>query len=172
MKEYPGTKFYMNLSAPIIGEDVRLIQVMLASEGLLKQTDVDGYFGVETERAVKAYQRKQGILVSGIVDKTTWDRLFKDTATIDDSSTPLVGDTGDSYIVGSNNKESFFNPSRKQSLRKNGSNIVITLGDNHRVKMIENVVFRSKAVVINASGEPIAETYDFIAKDLIESEEE
>jgi murein L,D-transpeptidase YcbB/YkuD len=35
----------------------------------------DGEFGPITEKAVKAYQIKKGITVTGIVDETTWKRL-------------------------------------------------------------------------------------------------
>jgi peptidoglycan hydrolase-like protein with peptidoglycan-binding domain len=35
----------------------------------------DGDFGPITEKAVKAYQTKKGIVVTGIVDIETWKRL-------------------------------------------------------------------------------------------------
>ena len=35
----------------------------------------DGDFGPITEKAVKAYQTKKGIVVTGIVDEETWKRL-------------------------------------------------------------------------------------------------
>lgn len=35
----------------------------------------DGDFGPITEKAVKAYQTKKGIVVTGVVDETTWKRL-------------------------------------------------------------------------------------------------
>jgi peptidoglycan hydrolase-like protein with peptidoglycan-binding domain len=35
----------------------------------------DGDFGPITEKAVKAYQTKKGLPVTGIADETTWKRL-------------------------------------------------------------------------------------------------
>jgi len=35
----------------------------------------DGDFGPLTEKAVKEYQTKKGIVVTGVVDETTWKRL-------------------------------------------------------------------------------------------------
>lgn len=171
MIQYPGSKFYLNLSSPMISDNVKLIQSKLVILNLLRRTDVDGYFGVDTEKAVKSFQKRIGLNSNGIVDKTTWDKLFENSIA-EDVATESNNNTSESSGVGSNNNSSFFNSSRKQSLRKNGNDIIIKFGNEHRIKTLKQVVYRSKSVIINAGGEPIAETYDFIAKDLIESEEE
>lgn len=172
MIEYPGSKFYLNLSSPMISDNIKLIQSKLVSLGYLRRTDVDGYFGVDTEKAVKSFQRGIGLNSNGIVDKSTWDKLFENSLAEDAATEPTNTETEVASDIGSNNNSSFFNSSRKQSLRKNGTDIIIKFGSEHRTKTLKQVVYRTKSVVINAGGEPIAETYDFIAKDLIESEEE
>jgi peptidoglycan hydrolase-like protein with peptidoglycan-binding domain len=37
----------------------------------------DGYFGSQTEQAVKNYQSKRGLPVTGVVDEATWIQLLK-----------------------------------------------------------------------------------------------
>ena len=58
------------------GEEVKAVQKSL---GL----NPDGYFGLETEQAVKEFQVKQGYTADGVVGPQTWDALVntsKDTA--------------------------------------------------------------------------------------------
>jgi murein DD-endopeptidase MepM/ murein hydrolase activator NlpD len=50
------------------GSAVKQIQTKLG-------VTADGDFGPITEKAVKAYQTKKGIVVTGIVDESTWKRL-------------------------------------------------------------------------------------------------
>ena len=48
--------------------------------------------------------------------------------------------------------------------------IKIVIGEQkQKQKTLKNVYFRSVGVVVDASGNPVAEQYEFIAKDLIES---
>jgi len=59
------------------GERVRLIQTLLIENGYnLRVYGADGKFGNETESAVKAYQRKNGLAVDGIVGINTWKALL------------------------------------------------------------------------------------------------
>lgn len=39
-------------------------------------TDLDGIFGPETERAVRAFQQENGLTVDGVVGRNTWNSLF------------------------------------------------------------------------------------------------
>ena len=50
------------------GSDVKKLQAAL-------KVTADGDFGPITEKAVKAYQTKKGIVVTGVVDESTWKRL-------------------------------------------------------------------------------------------------
>jgi pyruvate/2-oxoglutarate dehydrogenase complex dihydrolipoamide acyltransferase (E2) component len=62
---FPG-----NLELGSRGKNVRLIQRKLK----IKQ---DGDFGPLTEKAVNAFQKKNGLAQTGIVDKKVWDLLAK-----------------------------------------------------------------------------------------------
>lgn len=170
MINYPGTTYYLNLISPMHDNNVRLIQSRLCSLNYLNITYVDGYFGTDTDKAVRKYQTDNSLTATGKVDRITWNKLF-DINEVASSSVNTADEESNAFTYGSNNKNSFFRNDRKQVLRKNGTDIVIVLGDNHRKKTIKDVIYRSKSFVLNAGGEPIAETYEFIARDLIESEE-
>jgi murein DD-endopeptidase MepM/ murein hydrolase activator NlpD len=64
----PVTKAFVNLKNGSKGSDVKKLQTAL-------KVTADGDFGPITEKAVKAYQTKKGITVTGVVDETTWKRL-------------------------------------------------------------------------------------------------
>ncbi|MCZ8286320.1 MAG: peptidoglycan-binding domain-containing protein, partial [Bacteroidia bacterium] len=54
---------------------VRDIQNALAAKQVSPGA-ADGYFGPNTEKAVKAFQTSRGLEVSGIVDVATWNKLL------------------------------------------------------------------------------------------------
>jgi murein DD-endopeptidase MepM/ murein hydrolase activator NlpD len=62
------TKVFVNLKNGSKGSEVKKLQTAL-------KVTADGDFGPITEKAVKAYQTKKGITVTGVVDETTWKRL-------------------------------------------------------------------------------------------------
>lgn len=55
------------------GDDVRNIQTRLKNLGYMK--NVTGYFGSETESAVKAFQKRNGLSVDGTVGRQTMTKL-------------------------------------------------------------------------------------------------
>ena len=48
-----------------------LLRSVLPEQGISR----DGIFGAETEQAVRAFQQKKGLKVSGIADQETWEAL-------------------------------------------------------------------------------------------------
>jgi len=67
--EYPSR--IMRLTEPLqAGNDIGRLQLKLRSVGETL-TKADKIFGVDTDRAVRAYQSKQGMVVDGIVGKNT-----------------------------------------------------------------------------------------------------
>lgn len=59
------------------GDEVKRIQEKLKSEGFYRGP-IDGDFGGGTEAAVKAFQKKNGLTVDGIVGPITWNELFRE----------------------------------------------------------------------------------------------
>ena len=83
--KYPTITFY---NAPIdmtfptirkgdIGNAVKALQLALvAYEYNIGKYGADGEFGLDTENAVKRFQKNSGIEVDGIVGKDTWSKLM------------------------------------------------------------------------------------------------
>jgi hypothetical protein len=61
------------------GSEVRALEARLAQLGRMPQQWVDGSYGTETEKGVRAYQRHVGLPVTGTVDEGTWQALKEDT---------------------------------------------------------------------------------------------
>ncbi len=59
------------------GEQVKTLQRLLSSLGYdLGGFGADGIFGDATDRAVRAYQKDEGLAVDGLVGKDTWNHLL------------------------------------------------------------------------------------------------
>jgi lysozyme family protein len=72
----------------VIGDDVKSLQKALNALGF-NAGDVDGEFEDKTEKAVKAFQLKYGMLVDGEVGPLTWEKLGGTAGVITDND-PLV----------------------------------------------------------------------------------
>ena len=61
-------------------ESIRTVQRLLNALGYKgadgKTLSVDGSFGKNTDYAVRAFQQKRGVPVTGVMDKTTWEALI------------------------------------------------------------------------------------------------
>lgn len=62
-------------------DEVRIIQYYLAVIGAyyeaVSPVSITGYFGEETEKSVKSFQRVFGLPQTGIVDRQTWNDMFR-----------------------------------------------------------------------------------------------
>ena len=70
----------INPSSEVLRRGSRSSAVLFLQKLLLSYlypiTDLDGVFGPETERAVRAFQTENGIGVDGVVGRNTWQTLF------------------------------------------------------------------------------------------------
>lgn len=61
--------------------EVRIIQYYLAVIGAYYEAvipvDITGYFGEETEKSVKSFQRVFGLPQTGVVDRLTWNDMYR-----------------------------------------------------------------------------------------------
>ena len=57
------------------GDDVREVQWFLIDSGDLDDKSDTGYFGEKTEKAVKEWQRREGVVSTGDVNSTGWGKV-------------------------------------------------------------------------------------------------
>ena len=68
---WPPRKLQRGMSGP----DVEILQAALKARGY--QTEVDGAFGENTERAINQFKKDAGLGVPGVVGTKTWKALLK-----------------------------------------------------------------------------------------------
>ena len=73
--EYPGV-LRNGSSGTAVRELQFYLYLMSAYESSIPAVSIDGKFGADTERAVRAYQRFAGLTVDGVVGRTTWNSLY------------------------------------------------------------------------------------------------
>ncbi len=56
------------------GPAVRFLQTLLRRKGIYRG-EIDGIFGSRTQQAVREFQRRQGLMVTGVVNVATWEAL-------------------------------------------------------------------------------------------------
>lgn len=93
------TRRTLQLRSPMMqGADVREAQSLLNSLSF-STGGVDGKFGPNTQKAVKAFQQSRGLQIDGVVGSTTWDALINRKPAISggSASKPILrkGSTGD-----------------------------------------------------------------------------
>jgi len=76
---YDSSGCYATVRRGISGGDVRTLQIMLNGLGYVgangRSLLVDGFFGPQTEFAVRSYQKAKGLILDGIVGPQTWGSL-------------------------------------------------------------------------------------------------
>lgn len=125
------------------------------------------------EAAVSEFQQKVNMKETGILTTTTlqamimyankMDNVISDDEEDEDSLSEEQSD--------SPHYNSFFDDDKLKIHRRNHKDIKIVFGNKSITKTIKDVFMRSVSVEVDTSGNPIAEVYEFIARDVIESDE-
>lgn len=169
------------------GPSIRNLRILLSSAGIdmtaYPATDEDS-FDEGLEEALCAYQKMSMDMEEdnpsfGILDDNTLNALLNSASMIGDLSYyDNVADTTPEESPDDNESESnphfdpFFKNDNSKVFRKSGTKIKIILGQDSIVKTIHDVYMRSVGVEFDTSGNPISETYEFIGRDITESDEE
>lgn len=166
-------------------EDDALILIgrQLVTLQFLTARDIDSVYTYAYYQAVKAFQKTylkeasaNGVLTPKLANAIEEaaskvaqpvNSNARGGATSGGSST-----TSSATTVQQNETDSFFSTSREGLLRRQGYSILVEIGDNEQyLRALVDVRLRSKSVSVDASGNPIAEVYEFIARDLRENTE-
>jgi hypothetical protein len=125
------------------------------------------------ESAVKDFQNKVKMKVTGILDNNVLQALILYSNKLNDT---INDDTEDEEAsedekTTSPHYNSFFDNENYKMHRRNHKDIKIVFGNNSVTKTIKDVFMRSVTVEVDTSGNPISEIYEFIARDVKESDE-
>jgi peptidoglycan hydrolase-like protein with peptidoglycan-binding domain len=153
-------------------KDIFKAQVELSKLNLLNSKYINGYFNLETEKAIKEFQNKNNILSDGILDDKTYKKLVQKNIAKTNTNSGVYNRNlyTEKTVINDDsvrNEDAFFNDTKNSQLRKGTVDIKIKYAQTGET-IIKDVKYRSVGRQINASGEAIYEAYEFIAKDIIE----
>lgn len=123
---------------------------------------------------VGQFQYLTGMAVTGILTTATYQAmvLYAEKNMNDEITDDSTGTTSENLDESdSPHYESFFAQDRYKMFRRNHKDIKIIFGKGSITKTIKDVFMRSVSVEVDTSGNPISETYEFIARDVKESDE-
>ena len=123
---------------------------------------------------VLAYQKKFGLAETGYVDDDLLHDIYKRATqttnseiTSDDDNYDYETEVEEAYDA---HYDPFFLNNSDKIYRKNHKDIIISFGNGANTKTIKDVFMRSMSVQVDTSGNPISEVYNFIARDIKESD--
>ena len=102
----------MRPDASFVAQPIRSLQTMLRviseDDRTLPAIVPDGIYGQETITVISAFQRRNGLPVTGITDQQTWDAIveaYEDAIVRVDKATPIeiIMDPGEVYRLGDYN---------------------------------------------------------------------
>lgn len=161
-----------NYSGPLVQEIVNLID---RAGGDVTNTKVSAV-GSAFRNIILNYQKKFKLLKTGVLDDNLLHDIYKransganneindSSNNNDDNNNSASSDLYDAHY------DPFFLNNSSKVYRKNHKDIVISFGDGANTKTIKDVFMRSVSVQVDTSGNPISETYNFIARDIKESD--
>lgn len=178
-------KKYVYKPSGMLCEDDEIVKIgqKLSALGYLESKHISRYYTIHYHYAVRKFQRANKMPASGICDNNIkgtlnaqYDRYLKEQKDQADSTVSSGGHSNSNEVHPAEDnqylEESFFSAKRDDTFRRNNYNIVIQIGDDDQhVKAITGVRLRSKTIQLDASGQPISESFEFIAKDLKENTE-
>ena len=164
---------YSKASKPIKGNFVKKICKLLKKCGI-KITETNTYDD-KVEKAVKKFQKKVEITETGILTTEVYQVMIVYADKINDNIPEDTTVEEDDTIYGSLSQSphygTFFADDRYKMHRRNHKDMVIQFGNKSITKTIKDVFMRSVSVEVDTSGNPISEIYEFIARDIKESDE-
>lgn len=137
--------------------------------------NVDTIIDVSPENNGVLNQQKPGSTTNSSTSSSTSSTNQSSSSTTETNNYTNATDEespeSDAKYDGSEKHTPHFNEYNSEQLRKTGFDIKISFGANSSMnKTIKKVYMRSSSIEVDASGNPIYQTFDFIAQDLLEPE--
>lgn len=162
-----------NAASPlIVGDFVNDICILLGQCGVdIEPTDT---YDENVAQAVSDFQAKVLMKSTGILNNVTLQAMVYYKEKLSD----IIEDVDNKEVLvvepvesGSPHYDPFFSTERMKQHRQNKKDIKIVFGKSSIVKTIKDVHMRSVSVEVDTSGNPISEIYEFVARDIVESDE-
>lgn len=129
---------------------------------------------------IKAYQKANSLPQTGILTDSLLHNIYNKAVSnssdiiednfnnTKDSQNQLTDSEGNITVLP--HYDPFFLNNSSKDARKNHKDIIISFGDGSHSKIIKDVFMRSVSVEVDTQGNPISEIYQFIARDLKETD--
>lgn len=154
----------------IKGEYVSYVCFLLNKSGV--RVSITSSYDDTVHAAVLEFQKSHNLPQTGNLNDNTFKHLIYYANEMSDS----ISDDGDDLSAEDVLSElphydTYFGEDKYKIYRKNHKDIKIVFGNESIVKTIKDVFMLSVSVEVDTSGNPISEVYEFIARDVVESDE-
>lgn len=161
---------YLEGETPSTSQTLVAVGQSLAALGYLDSRYISNAYTAQYANAIKKFQRDRGYTADGVLTpsleseiKGSYSNLGKARSVSTTSSVANIDSSKE-------RTDTFFHSQQRTLTRRNNQDIKIVVGEQkQQTKTLKNVYFRSKGLVVDASGNPIAEQFEFIARDLEEN---
>lgn len=172
LTNYEYNELYYNSAGTLItGSYIYQVCDLLDKCGIsIQSTNV--YDGTVAD-AVLQFQQAMGMNATGILTTNTLQAMIVYAKKMSDIITGEDEDNEGTVadISESPHYNSFFNDDKYKMHRRNHKDIKIVFGNKSITKTIKDVFMRSVTVEVDTSGNPVSEIYEFVARDVTESDE-
>lgn len=123
--------------------------------------------------AVFKFQQEHGLNATGNLNTQTLQAIIyqadKMSDTVEDDEESADDTTEEKSELPKYN--SFFDDNKYKMHRRNNKDIKIVFGNDSITKTIKNVFMMDVSLEVDTSGNPVSEIYQFVAQDIVESDE-
>jgi hypothetical protein len=162
---------YNSAGKMIKGEYVSYICLLLNKCGI--DVLITDEYNNDVSNAVREFQKTFNLNQTGNLNDATLKGLITQAERMSDyvDDDNYGSNEDDEEHSNSPHYDSFFDDNKHKIHRRNHKDIKIVFGNNSISKTIKDVIMMSVSVEVDTSGNPISEVYEFIARDVVETDE-
>ena len=123
--------------------------------------------------AVSQFQEMTGLNITGNLNTSTFQAMILYADKMEDSISSDEESVNETVqeLSESPHYNSFFDDEKYKMHRRNHKDVKIVFGNKSITKTIKNAFMLGVSLEVDTSGNPISEVYEFIAQDVVESDE-